>query len=215
MEQPMLDVLEATESFITILDSRRLPDQPREDQIGLATFADGGVNLHDLSADYESVVDTLFNSIRSEGWTNIGGGIRVGLSVLGEGRSNSAHFIVLLTDGWPNHYDYPYINPTSFQLHCGSDYPCRRTLEYIDAQIQEARRQNVTIFTIGLGSTLDTETFDASPAYGPGTEYFTGMDLLRRIAENTGGYAYHAPTSEEPEQIFDWIAQAIFVRLTR
>lgn len=215
MEQPMLDVLEATDSFITILDSRRLPGQPRGDQIGLATFADGAVNLHDLSTDYESVRDTLFNSIRADGWTNLGGGIRVGRSILGDGRSNSAHFMVLLTDGWPNHYDYPYVEPTSFQIFCGSDYPCRRTLEYIEAQTQEARRENITIFAIGLGTTLDTETFDASSAYGPGTESFTGMDLLRRSAENTGGYAYHAPTSEELEQIFDWIAEAIFVRLTK
>jgi hypothetical protein len=88
-------------------------------------------------------------------------------------------------------------------------------LEYIDIQTQEARRENVTIFAIGLGSTLDTDTFNASSAYRPGTESYTGMDLLRRIAENTGGYAYHAPTSEELEQIFDWIAEAIFVRLTK
>jgi hypothetical protein len=122
--------------------------------------------------------------------------------------------MVLLTDGWPNHYDYPYLNPYSFERFCGSDYPCRQTLEYIEVQSLEAAKQNVTIFTIGLGYNLDVETFDASPAYGPGTENFTGMDLLRRIAENTGGYAYHAPTSEELQNIFEWIAEAIFVRLT-
>ncbi|MGD2253687.1 MAG: hypothetical protein PVF70_12300, partial [Anaerolineales bacterium] len=92
--------------------------------------------------------------------------------------------------------------------------PCRRSLEYIDAQILEAQRQNVTIFTIGLGEDLNTRTFDASSAYGPGTEIFSGMDVLERIANSTGGTAYHAPTSEELEQIFKWISEAIFVRLS-
>ncbi len=215
MEQPMLDVLEASEDFMAILDSRLLPGQAREDQVGLATFDQSAYLLHDLTLNYEELQNTMYTSIAAEGGTNLGDGMRTGLGILGGGRANSSHFMVLLTDGWPNYYDYPYTTPTSFGYACSTDQPCAQTLAYIDAQIDQARNQNVAIFTIGLGQDLDTATFDASAVYGPGTEYFTGMDLLRRISEGTGGQAYHAPTSEELQQIFEWIAKAIFVRLTQ
>jgi hypothetical protein len=214
MEQPMLDVLQASQTFMGILDSRLLPGQPREDQVGLASFDQSAYLLNNLTLDYETLQNTMYTSIESEGGTNIGDGMRTGLGILANGRPNSSHFMVLLTDGWPNYYDYPYSEPTSFGYACSTDDPCEHTLRYIDAQIERARNQNVAIFTIGLGENLDTVTFDASAAYGPGTEYFTGMDLLRRISDSTGGQAYHAPTSEELQQIFEWIARAIFVRLT-
>jgi hypothetical protein len=215
LQQPMLDVLQASEDFMGILDSRLLPGQAREDQVGLATFDQGAYLLHDLTLDYEALQTTMYTSIEAEGGTNIGDGMRTGLAILGDGRPSSSHFMVLLTDGWPNYYDYPYSSPTSFGYACSTDEPCPQTLAYIDAQIERARNQNVAIFTIGLGEDLDTVTFDASSVYGAGTEYYTGMDLLRRISEGTGGQAYHAPTSEELQQIFEWIARAIFVRLTQ
>lgn len=215
MQQPMLDVLQASEDFMGILDSRLLPGQAREDKVGLATFDQGAYLLQDLTLDYETLENTMYTSIEAEGGTNLGDGIRTGLGILAGGRPNSSHFMVLLTDGWPNYYDYPYSAPSGFGYACSTDEPCPQTLAYIDAQVERARNQNVAIFTIGLGEDLDTATFDASSVYGLGTEYFTGMDLLRRISEGTGGQAYHAPTSEELQQIFEWIAKAIFVRLTQ
>jgi hypothetical protein len=41
------------------------------------------------------------------------------------------------------------------------------------------------------------------------------MYVLERIANSTGGAAYHAPTTDELDEIFGWIADAIFIRLTR
>lgn len=214
MEQPMTDVLLATEKFIEVLDSRRLPLQPREDQIGLAVFGRQADKLQDLTLDYEAVREDLFTSIRGSGNTNIGGGMRVGLDILAAGRGNATHFIILITDGWPNRYDTPYVNPTNFAISCNNGgRPCRRTLEFIKAQTGEAQRQNVTIFAIGLGEFLDTETFDCFGVYTPCP--MTGMDLLNNIADSTGGEAYLAPTSDDLEEIFEWIAQAIFVRLTK
>ncbi len=215
MEQPMLDVILAAETFVDLMDARRPPGEPRVDQIGLASYESNSQVLHSLTIDYEAIKSDLFNSLRAYGGTNMGGGLNAGMSILAEGRANSTHFMILLTDGWPNFYDLPYVDPTSFGNSCASTDPCRQSLEYIDAQILEAQRQNVTIFTIGLGEDLNTETFDASSAYGPGTENFSGMDVLERISNGTGGTAYHAPTSEELNQIFHWISEAIFVRLSR
>jgi hypothetical protein len=214
MEQPMLDVILAAETFVDLMDARTPPAEPRIDQIGLASYQSNSQILHSLTLDYESVKDSLFSNLRAYGGTNMGGGMNVGLSVLGDGRTNSTHFMILLTDGWPNFYDLPYVHPTSFSLRCPTNDPCQQALEYIDAQILEAQQQNVTIFTIGLGEDLNTRTFDASSAYGPGTENYSGMDVLERISRSTGGTAYHAPTSEELIQIFEWIAEAIFVRLS-
>ena len=224
MEQPMLDVLLAAEAFIDIVDSRRVPGAPREDNIGLADFESEADILLDLTTDYEGLKEELFTNFNAWGGTNIGGGLRLGLSVLGDGRWNSTHYMILVTDGWPTHYDSPYTNPTSFGTRCptpgGQNLPCEGSLDYIDAQIEAANAQNVTIFAIGLGDAV-TDTFDASVSaayvddYGAAAENFSGMDLLERIAGGTNGQAYHAPTTEELEEIFGWIAEAIFIRITR
>ncbi len=219
MEQPMLDTLLAAEAFIDIVDSRRVSGAPREDRIGLVDFETTADILLELTTDYEAIKDELFTNFWAWGGTNIGGGMRLGLSVLGDGRWNSTHYMILLTDGWPTHYDSPYENPTSFGTRCptpgGVNVPCKESLEYIDAMIENAIEQNVTIFTIGLGDVV-TDTFDATMADGEGwTATYSGMDLLERIATGTNGQAYHAPTTEELEEIFGWIAEAIFIRITR
>jgi hypothetical protein len=127
--------------------------------------------------------------------------MRIGLHTLSGGRSDTIHFMVLLTDGWPNRYG-------SAGTGCGSSMPCTETLTWIDQQIDYANSQNVTIFTIGLGNAMTDVTF-----YAFGDPNFNGQKLLERIALQTGGESYFAPTTEELEQIFEWIAEAIFVRL--
>jgi hypothetical protein len=44
---------------------------------------------------------------------------------------------------------------------------------------------------------------------------FEGQDILRQIASETGGEAYYAPTTEQLQEAFEAIAEAIFVRLTQ
>jgi hypothetical protein len=86
---------------------------------------------------------------------------------------------------------------------------------YIDAQTEQAILNNVTIFTIGLGAQLDVNTFAVASTPGWADGNYTAMDLLERIAERTNGQAYLAPTSEELQEIFSWIAEAIFIRIIR
>ena len=86
--------------------------------------------------------------------------------------------------------------------------PCPETFIWIDEQIDDANEENVTIFTIGLGNAITDVTFSAY-----GDPNYNGQKLLEHIAQETGGSAYLAPTTEELEQIFEWIAEAIFVRL--
>jgi hypothetical protein len=215
VQQPMMDVILAAETFVDLIDSRRPPLTPRNDYIGLVGYSSSAAKLSGLSIDYEAIKQELFD-FSGSGSTNLGAGIRVGLDILADARWNSTHYMILLTDGWPNVYDYnTYTNPTSFSRSCGSSNPCRYTLEYIDAQVRQANLSNVTIFTIGLGADLDTRTFSVSGTPGWADGNYSGMDILERIAEGTNGQAYHAPTTDELEQIFSWIAEAIFLRIVR
>lgn len=216
MEQPMTDTLLAAETFIDLIDSRRPPMAPRNDQIGLVGYESVADKLLDLTTDYEAIKQELFTNFRAYGGTNLGGGMRVGLDILASSRWNSTHYMILLTDGWPNFYDdTSYQNPTRFGRRCPTNDPCRESLIYIDTQIEQAILKNVTIFTIGLGADLDTNTFSVSSTPGWTDGNYTAMDLLGRIAERTNGQAYLAPTSEELQEIFAWIAEAIFIRITR
>jgi hypothetical protein len=204
LQQPLYHVLRSTETFIDLIDSRRFdfsPPLPREDQFSLTSFSTTANLLYDLTLDYEAIQETLFKGIRSDSWTNIGDGMRVGLDTLSGGRSDTIHFMILLTDGWPNRYG-------SAGYSCGSSMPCPETFTWIDEQIEYANNQNVTIFTIGLGNALTDVTFSAY-----GDPNYNGQKLLERIAQRTGGESYHAPTTDELEAIFEWIAEAIFVRL--
>jgi hypothetical protein len=221
MEQPMTDTLLAAETFIDLIDSRRPPLAPRSDQLGLVGYESNADKLLNLTTDYEAVKQELFTNFRAFGGTNLGGGMRVGLDVLADGRWNSTHYMILLTDGWPNFYDdQTYVSPTRFGRRCiiGGSYtndPCRESLIYIDTQIEQAILNNVTIFTIGLGADLDTRTFPVAGVPGWADGNYSGMDILERIAEGTNGQAYHAPSTEELEEIFAWIAEAIFIRIIR
>jgi hypothetical protein len=202
--QPLYDVLRASETFIDLIDSRRFdtnPPRAREDQFSLATFSNSGDLLYDLTLDYETLKETLFTGIVSDYDTNIGDGMRIGIDTLTGGRSNSVHFLILLSDGWPNRYG-------SSGTDCPTGMPCPETFTWIDQQIEYAIQENVTVYTIGLGNSLTDTTFSAY-----GDPNYNGQKLLEYIADETGGSAYHAPTTEELEQIFEWIAEAIFVRL--
>jgi hypothetical protein len=207
LEQPMYDVLRSSETFIDLIDSRRFdtnPPRERLDQFSLTTFSNTGVLMSDLTLDYEKLKETLFKGIQSESNTNIADGMRIGLDTLSGGRSNTIHFMILVTDGWPNRYG-------SDGVRCPDPpypFPCQATLDYIDQQIERAINQNVAIFAIGVGNALTDITFSAY-----GDPNYNGQKLLEHIAEETGGSAYIAPTTEELEQIFEWIAEAIFVRL--
>jgi hypothetical protein len=210
VEQPMYDVLRSTETFIDLIDARRFdtnPPREREDEFSLVTFSNSGRLLYELTDNYEEIKSKLFTGIEGEDWTNLGDGMRLGVSTLEEGgRSNTLHFMVLLTDGRPNRYGD---GGTGSSIN-SPDWD-DATLDYIDEQIEFANNQNVTIFTIGLGNAM---------LFRPGLEAYddpdaNGMTILQHIASETGGEAYHAPTTEELHQIFEWIAEAIFVRLTQ
>ncbi len=206
LQQPMTDVIRGAETFINIL-AQRADDSgmTREDQIGLGKFEQYANKVLDLTIDYENIVDTMYTTFTASGYTNLSGGMRVGLSILGDGRPNTTHFMILLTDGVLNRWD----NPCDGSHYLGQSCSPSSCVTCVDEMITEAQIQNVTVFTIGLGYDVVDEEFTAY-----GDSHYTGMKLMERIAHLTNGQSYFAPTSEELEEIFEWIADAIFVRLT-
>jgi hypothetical protein len=214
LEQPMYDVLRSTEIFIDLIDARRFdtnPPREREDEFSLVTFSNSGRLLSPLTDNYEEIKHRLFTEIEGESWTNLGDGMNLGVQTLEVGgRSNTLHFMVLLTDGRPNRHG----KEGEDQLSVNQPDPDQRTLNYIAEQINFANEQNVTVFTIGLGEAmLDNFADDALPLTLGGEGMFQGQDILRQIASDTGGEVYYAPTTKELQEAFELIADAIFVRL--
>jgi hypothetical protein len=115
------------------------------------------------------------------------------------GRPNTAHIMVLMTDGQANVYpDLPSGDCYSDDLWPDQpDEPIdqRRARECVVWFTQRARDQGIVIYTIGLGSQADSE-------------------LLAHVADLTGGWYYFAPTADELDAILEHLYGRIFLRLT-
>jgi len=127
---------------------------------------------------------------RTDNYTNIAHGMKLGIEVLGVGddsgppygRPGSAHVMVLLTDGVPNR--------TPPGDSCGGPEGCVRYYA------EEAFNENIVIYAIGLGRSAD-------------------MALLADVANLTQGRSYYAPTTSDLDGIFDELYERIFLRLIR
>jgi len=136
------------------------------DQSGLVSFAaiaSVEQSLTNIHSDTQSAVGAL--NITSGGATNIGGAIGFANGELtGWGNSQAVKVIILLTDG-----------------NDSSD---------IDDKIKYAKSEGYKIFTIGLGSGVNS----------------TMRTMLENIANTTGGKYYYAEDGNALESIYDQIA---------
>jgi len=124
------------------------------DQAAVIGFNGSATVLAPLTSDKE-VIKKAIDQIDSSDGTDLGAGIQAALEQLATSTSE-AKYIIMLTDG-RGLYD--------------------RTLT------QQAIDQGVTIYTVGLGSSVDAH-------------------LLTTIAEATGGKYYHASTASDLSDIF-------------
>ncbi len=129
--------------------------------------------------------------------------MRRGLEILSTlpphfGRPGAAHVMILMTDGVANRVDglpsdcyaednWPY-NTGNTTVDRAKD--C--VIYYAD----QAATSGVIIYTIGLGAAADVQ-------------------LLRAVADRTGGAYFTANTPEQLDQIFDDILDRIFLRLVK
>ncbi|MFQ6059911.1 MAG: VWA domain-containing protein, partial [Thermoplasmata archaeon] len=122
-----------------------------------------------LSNDYARIKQNI-DSIDSNGGTNIGVGIEAAnAELIGYGNASHLWVEILLTDG----------------VEATSNYP------FTSQQVQDAVDAGITIFSIGLGPSVN-ET------------------LLKEIADRTGGKYYHARTPEALEEIYTRIGMLVY-----
>lgn len=228
-QQPIYDTLAAADWFITECEIGSGEHvyaclDPDLDQVGLAYYSDDGTmnncyedtclsypcppycpnpnpssdsgTATELDFDYSAVTNALYTQFQASGWTNIGDGIFEGCDILStnvaeghHGRTNAIHVMILLSDGIPN-------RPCE---QGGSWNWCHRSdswaMEHIEDAVSWAQANSIIIFTISLGS-------EAQP------------DMMRTvISEPTGGTHHHAETTEDLQEIFQDIAEHIFLRL--
>ena len=162
---PIADAREAAKEFTDNLVSNS--------EAGVVSFASSSSVNKDMtllnSYDNKISVQTAIDSISDGGYTAMGEGMADANDLLiNHGRSDTRKVMVVLTDG---------------ETNTGDDQEGENAIAYANAN-------GVTIYTIGLGSSLDEA-------------------LLRHIASETGGTYYNAPDSSELSEIYNTIAQEI------
>jgi hypothetical protein len=198
-EQPIHDALVAADHFIQRMDHKL-------DQVGIVYYSSGlerasseGLECLwrglDDCPNYGIITGTLYSTI-AQGATNMAGGMAWGLEDLepppdGHGRSTTVQVMVLLTDGQANRAD-----PGASNVRPDMWPPYNQVDEkdHVIAYAYQARERSVLIYSISLGDDADKE-------------------LLEEVADITYGGYYHAVTSEELDEIFQEIADNIFLRL--
>lgn len=140
-----------------------------DDKAGIVSFSSSAsynYHLTTLTSSVKMAIKSAINGISASGSTTMGKGLRYGLNDL-TSRGDSTHpwAMVLLSDGYHNSGEHP------------------------NNVLPAIRNANIKVFTIGLGSYVDT-------------------NLLRSIAANSGaggGKYYHAPSSSDLQEIYDLI----------
>ena len=159
------------------------------DRLGLAVFAGESFSQCPLTTDHSIVKEFLGNlkcGILEDG-TAIGMGLATAVNRLKDSESKSK-VVILLTDGVNN---AGYVKPKTA------------------AEI--AREFGVKVYTVGVGSTGEAPTPVSRRSDG---RYIFGLarveideQLLREIAEMTGGQYFRATSAESLEQIYQVIDQ--------
>ncbi|MBP1910099.1 VWA domain-containing protein [Methanolobus bombayensis] len=162
---PIQDARDAAKEFTDNLVSNS--------EVGIVSFASSSsvnkdmtlLNAYDNKVSVKSAID----SISDGGSTAMGEGMADANDLLiNHGRSSARKVMIVLTDG---------------ETNAGSDQNGENAIAYANAN-------DVTIYTIGLGSSLDEA-------------------LLRHIASETDGTYYNAPDSSDLGEIYNTIAQEL------
>lgn len=151
-----------------------------EDWLGLVSFSTQPTRQMPMSQGYASY-PTKVNNLHPDGYTNIGGAIAESISTIAQGRPNSGNLkiIVLVTDGVPNVYP----NGNNWTICGGSG--CSQAYNYGRTQAAAAAAQDIRLYTIGLGDSVNSAYLAELAATGHGSyvESPTAADLEAAFAE--------------------------------
>ena len=150
--------------------------KPEKDQEALVTFSSTVATVHTLNNDFLTIKAKI-DAITASGATNIGDAIKAATAELNSVRSRptAAHVEILLTDGKANKPNGPGYG----------EFPA--DVQYALLQGSSAAAKGYKIFTIGLGTDVNTA-------------------MLQQIATSTNGKYYFSPTSSDLGDIYTRIA---------
>lgn len=134
---------------------------------GAGEFSGGYNQITPISSDSENVkqkISDIRNKKQVFSGTEIAGAIKSAVNEFGNVRPSDKNYIILLTDGMPSNYDQAAEQEA----------------------VELARKNGITVFTIGLGKEIDTE-------------------YLFNIAEDTNGQFFQASNADALENIYDKI----------
>ncbi|HYZ19895.1 MAG TPA: VWA domain-containing protein [Gaiellaceae bacterium] len=170
--------------------SRFLDQLPDRFKVGLVSFSNATRVLEEPTDDREAVRSSL-ESIQGEVGTAIGDGIRDSIALAprdenGQRSDKKLFAVLLLSDGTNT---------------AGVD-----PLDVLD----EAKEANVPIYTIALGT--NAGTVEIPNEFGGGTQTVSvppDPETLRRIAQETGGRFFAAPTQADLEAVYEEIGSQV------
>ncbi|MGA2670383.1 MAG: VWA domain-containing protein, partial [Dehalococcoidia bacterium] len=177
------------------------------DRVGLVSYSDSATLNRGLTSNF-AAVNTTINGLSASGHTDIGDAIKTANTELTtHGRSPGVVWVeILLTDGLPNR---PYGTSNSFT---------ESDAEYARGFAQAAHAANITLYTIGLGSSTDATSgisyyFLDDKSLSQHT-YRTGDPAGNNYAHDGlayigGGLFYPAPTTSDLQSMFQQISQKI------
>ncbi|MFD2672553.1 vWA domain-containing protein [Marinicrinis sediminis] len=157
------------------------------DQIGVIKFSGSARVIQNLTTDFTKVREKI-NGLNTGGGTNIHHGLMVGYDQIED--STRSPFIVLLTDGAATYY-YDKEN-NQYKHH-------RQRAK--DAALDEAKdigEKGVPIYPIAMA--VDGSDVD--------------IDLLRSMAEETGGIFFEATDEESLDQVFTELSEVLDASIT-
>lgn len=159
------------------------------DRIGLVIFAGESFTKVPITFDKNTVLSQLNNlKIMDGGYlepgTLIGEGLAMSVNRISKGKSKTK-VVILLTDG-------------------KEDAPPTRIIDPVMAT-EIAKTNNVRVYTIGLGSNLNTADQLVRGEGGQVVRNFIDEDLLNRIAKETGGRYYRATDKASLQAIYSQI----------
>lgn len=134
---------------------------------GAGEFSGSYAQITPISSDNDNVkqkISDIRNKKQIFSGTEIAGAIKSAVNEFGNVRPSDKNYIILLTDGMPSNY-----NQAAEQQ-----------------AIELARKNGITVFTIGLGKEIDTE-------------------YLFNIAEDTNGQFFQASNADALENIYEKI----------
>ena len=179
--QPITDTKEAAKDFVDLLD-------PKGDQVSLVSYSSSASLDNPLTDNFTSVQSAI-DGFNANGCTNIAAALCKARREATSSRTKEGAIpvVVLLSDGKTN----TQIIPSTCEMLPGSS--CGSISKAEGNAVEQAKlikKAGIVLYTISLGND-------------------TNENLMRQMAEQTGGKWFPAPTTADLEDIFIEISQKI------